>query len=285
MNWKERFSYYFLNDLGHWYLQGWFIALMFLLWPLIIPPFVGIALLILQNLAINEYEIENSATLECSDHDDIQDDEQRKVVLEDCKKLCDEMKRDAERRRNEIFDDCTRLRREFQKLQEIIDQANLEISFLRGVLTNLKAENAAFKEQQQLFIKEQLKLIDDMKDGHDFENYLAELLKLGGYTDVIVTKGSGDFGVDVTAKRWGLSFAFQCKRYKQQVGNKAVQEIFAGMVHYNCQIGIVVANNGYTSAAIEQAAATKVLLWDKQELSHLIGEAFIQKQKLQEVTS
>ena len=39
----------------------------------------------------------------------------------------------------------------------------------------------------------------DELDGHDFEFFCADLLRAQGFIDVEVTRGSGDFGVDILA--------------------------------------------------------------------------------------
>ena len=51
----------------------------------------------------------------------------------------------------------------------------------------------------------------DQMEGHDFEYFCAGLLEKRGYKDVEVTKGSGDYGVDILAQKEGLSCAIQCK--------------------------------------------------------------------------
>ena len=68
----------------------------------------------------------------------------------------------------------------------------------------------------------------DLLEGHDFEVYCAELLKRRGFQEVEITKGSGDYGVDILAEKEGVTYAIQCKRYTAPVGVKAVQEADAG---------------------------------------------------------
>ena len=43
-------------------------------------------------------------------------------------------------------------------------------------------------------------------EGHDFEYWCAELLADLGYTEVQVTQGSGDHGVDILAEKDGLCY-------------------------------------------------------------------------------
>lgn len=39
----------------------------------------------------------------------------------------------------------------------------------------------------------------DLMEGHEFEYYCAELLKKCGFQEVEVTRGSGDYGIDILA--------------------------------------------------------------------------------------
>ena len=97
-------------------------------------------------------------------------------------------------------------------------------------------------------------------DGHDYEYLVAEYLRGHGYTGVKVTKGSGDFGVDVTAHKTGHKYAVQCKYYSSPVSLGAIQEAVAGKAFYNCDRAMVVTNSSFTKAARELAKANNVLL-------------------------
>lgn len=112
----------------------------------------------------------------------------------------------------------------------------------------------------------------DSMEGHDFERFCADLLKARGFLEVEVTKGSGDFGVDILAEKDGISYAFQCKRYDEPVGVKAVQEIYAGRDYYDRQIGVVMTNQYFTSPAVEAAGKLKILLWDRGYLEEMMEE-------------
>ncbi|MCL2712435.1 MAG: restriction endonuclease [Methanomassiliicoccaceae archaeon] len=110
--------------------------------------------------------------------------------------------------------------------------------------------------------------VDNIK-GHDFERYVAELMTKNGFKKVKVTKGSGDFGVDITAILNKDIYAVQCKRSRSKIGIKAVQEAFLGKEHYKADTAIVVTNNYFTKQAYE-AADGKIILWDREILSDLI---------------
>lgn len=110
---------------------------------------------------------------------------------------------------------------------------------------------------------------DDM-DGHTFEHYCADLLIENGYENVEVTKGSGDQGLDVIAYRDGVKYGIQCKCYSSDIGNKAVQEAFAGKTYYNCHVAAVLTNRHFTKSAKELAESNKVLLWDREKLEEFV---------------
>ena len=107
----------------------------------------------------------------------------------------------------------------------------------------------------------------DYMGGSRFEYFCADILKKKGYENVEVTKGSGDQGVDIIAERDGIRYAIQCKCYSSTVGNKAVQEVYAGKDFYRCQIGVVMTNNYFTKSAIELAESNGTILWDRDSLN------------------
>lgn len=110
----------------------------------------------------------------------------------------------------------------------------------------------------------------DHMEGHEFEYYCADLLRNNGFSNVEVTQGSGDQGVDIIATRDGIKYAIQCKCYSQNIGNKAVQEVFAGKTFYNCHVAAVLTNQYFTSSAQALAESNGVLLWDRDKLEEMI---------------
>ncbi|MCD7848135.1 MAG: restriction endonuclease [Oscillospiraceae bacterium] len=119
--------------------------------------------------------------------------------------------------------------------------------------------------------------VDNM-DGHDFEYWCATLLRKTGYSNVVVTRGSGDQGVDITAYKDGIKYAFQCKRYSSKLSNKPVQEVYAGKAMYGCQVGVVMTNNYFTEGAQQLAKRTHVLLWDRNTLRRMLASIRPEKQ-------
>lgn len=112
----------------------------------------------------------------------------------------------------------------------------------------------------------------DLMEGHDFEFFCAELLKKRGFLDVEVTKGSGDYGIDILAEKDGVTYAIQCKCYAAPVGVKAVQEAYAGRDYYDCMVGVVLTNQYFTAPAVEAAKKLKIILWDRGYLESMLEE-------------
>lgn len=136
----------------------------------------------------------------------------------------------------------------------------------------LKEEAAWRREQVGVSrVEYELERIDGM-DGHTFEHWCAALLKVSGFKDVEVTRKSGDQGVDVLATLDGVRYAVQCKCYSSDLGNKPVQEIYAGIALYHCQMGSVMTNRYFTAGAKELAQATGISLWDRDWITSLLKE-------------
>lgn len=112
----------------------------------------------------------------------------------------------------------------------------------------------------------------DIMEGHDFEYFCAELLKKRGFLEVEVTKGSGDYGIDILAEKDGVTYAIQCKCYAAPVGVKAVQEAYAGRDYYDRMVGAVLTNQYFTAPAVEAAKKLKILLWDRGYLESMMEE-------------
>ena len=101
--------------------------------------------------------------------------------------------------------------------------------------------------------------------GYEYEYYVAAWLRNNDFENVIVTKGSGDFGVDIIAYKNNCKCAVQCKYYSKGVGIKAIQEVISGKMYYNCEIAVVVTNSYFTPNARKLAESADVILLEKIE--------------------
>lgn len=114
----------------------------------------------------------------------------------------------------------------------------------------------------------------DYMDGHTFEHFCAKLLKQNGYSNVEVTQGSGDHGVDILAQKGDITYAIQCKCYSSNnVGNDAVQQVFSGKSFYKKDIAVVLTNQYFTQQAKAEATNLGVKLWDRDRLEQMIDFA------------
>lgn len=113
----------------------------------------------------------------------------------------------------------------------------------------------------------------DHMNGIEFEGWCQRLLIINNYKNTSSTKASNDQGVDILAEKDGVRYAFQCKCYSTDLGNKPVQEVNAGKAIYRCHVGVVITNRYFTQGAKDAAEATGTLLWDRDYLSSLIEEA------------
>lgn len=127
-------------------------------------------------------------------------------------------------------------------------------------------------QQMESGLKYKIEYCDAM-EGLDFENFCAEILEHNAFTNVSVTSGSSDQGIDILAEKSGIKYGIQCKCYSSSVGNKAVQEALAGRSYYGCHVGAVLTNQYFTQSAKELAERAGILLWDRDELQRLIDMA------------
>jgi len=126
-------------------------------------------------------------------------------------------------------------------------------------------------------------------DGEYFEQLVMEIYSYYGYS-IKKTSTTGDQGVDLIMTNEIEKIAVQCKRYKANVNNKAVQEVFAGMHFYKCDKAIVVTSSAFTSSARQLASALGVKLVDCDDLARMlinnnnsIGENFYNNDRLTQI--
>ena len=131
---------------------------------------------------------------------------------------------------------------------------------IRIAYLNKKAHNDYIKRLQA----SDMASVDHMT-GRQFELYLEVLFQALGYaTEQLPT--SNDFGADLILVIGEKRIAVQAKRYKGNVGNRAVQMILGAKKYYDCNEAWIVTNSFYTKAAIQMASKTDVRLYDRNGL-------------------
>lgn len=108
---------------------------------------------------------------------------------------------------------------------------------------------------------------EDMS-GTDYELFVANELRALGWRARLSRPGP-DQGADVIAERDGEKVVIQCKKYRQPVGNSAVQEAATARLHVGARRAAVVSNSTFTPAARRLAATNAVVLLHHQELDRL----------------
>lgn len=149
-------------------------------------------------------------------------------------------------------------------------------------INKLKSELYGLNESKKTYIKEQTlwreyykglpsEFYDNMT-GLEFEKYIENLLTRKGYK-VFRTKATGDQGVDIVAEdSYKKKIAIQTKKYKNKVGNSAVQEVVAGKRYYQCAEAWVITNSSFTESATHLAKANRVRLIDGFEMTQLFKD-------------
>ncbi len=118
--------------------------------------------------------------------------------------------------------------------------------------------------------------------GGQFEVFMAQVLRALGYRTTVLG-GSGDQGVDIIAVGKDGKVAVQCKNYNKAVGNKPVQEVYAGARHHGCNVAWVVAPKGFTNGAVELARSVGVSLYDSQTIRAWIRQIDAKERELANV--
>ena len=113
-------------------------------------------------------------------------------------------------------------------------------------------------------------------DPYAFERLSMLLLRECGFSQVSVTKKSGDGGIDGTGKLringiFSFNVAFQCKRFKGSVSAGDIRD-FRGSLTTDIEKGVFITTGTFTRAAREEASNA-----GKQQIDLIDGEEFINK--------
>lgn len=112
----------------------------------------------------------------------------------------------------------------------------------------------------------------DQMSGVEFEEFVAAQLRTRGW-GVTHTASTGDYGVDLIARKDGTRIAVQCKRLARDVGVAAVQQVVAGARHHRCTQAVVVTNQTFTKAARQLASTHRCRLVGREQLHIWAGAA------------
>ena len=109
-----------------------------------------------------------------------------------------------------------------------------------------------------------------------FERLSQRILRECGFSQVEVTKKSGDGGIDGRGKLkingvFTFNVAFQCKRYQGSVGAPAIRD-FRGSLTTDIEKAVFITTGRFSKLAIEEASTP-----GKQQIDLMNGEELISK--------
>lgn len=124
--------------------------------------------------------------------------------------------------------------------------------------------------------RERLSKVLTSMDPYGFERLTQRLLRECGFSQVIVTRKTGDGGIDGTGKLkingfFSFNVAFQCKRYSGAVGAPEIRD-FRGSLTTDIEKGIFITTGTFTKAAVDEASNA-----GKQQIDLISGEEFMNK--------
>lgn len=124
--------------------------------------------------------------------------------------------------------------------------------------------------------KERLSEVLKDMNPYAFERLSQRLLRECGFTDVKVTKRSGDGGIDGTGKLkingiFSFSVAFQCKRFNGTVGAPQIRD-FRGSLDSNIEKGVLITTGVFSQEARKEANAP-----GKKQIDLMDGDTFMDK--------
>ena len=148
-----------------------------------------------------------------------------------------------------------------KKIISIIKQIDNTNPFIKKA-NNLiqKYENISKLMNQEIDYNETNSL-----SGAEFEELIATKFNNLGFKAYITPK-SRDYGADIIVECKDKKIAIQCKRFKNKVNLKAVQEIVSALPHYNADYGIVITNSEFLDSAINLAESNNIELWNSLKL-------------------
>lgn len=120
-----------------------------------------------------------------------------------------------------------------------------------------------------------LEILQNMNP-YGFERLSQRILRECGFSQVEVTKKSGDGGIDGTGKLringiFSFNVAFQCKRYSGVVGASVIRD-FRGSLTQNIEKGVLITTGSFSKAAKLEATDP-----GKQQIDLIDGEGLLDK--------
>jgi len=140
-----------------------------------------------------------------------------------------------------------------------------------SVIELLRRCNEYSQEKQQELNRKIISL-----EAREFEFEIANLFRKKGYS-VLVTRMTGDDGVDVFASEETEKIIIQCKRWKKPVGRAAIDELAGVHNRYRAQRAILATTSTFSEDAQQAARQNNIELWDFIRLIQEWKEIYVGK--------
>ncbi len=127
-----------------------------------------------------------------------------------------------------------------------------------------------YRQRRKMLLESGIEQVDKM-DGVIFEQLLLVSFRALGYKGNL-TAEKADYGADLVLNKDSIKYVVQAKRWKQDVGIEAVQQIVGAIRHYDADKGMVITNSHFTKNAKKLAASNNIELWDRRKLLGLLNQ-------------
>lgn len=111
----------------------------------------------------------------------------------------------------------------------------------------IRAEEAIRKKEERKIKRRKYEYWSSL-DPYEFEREIARLYKLNGF-EAVVTKGSGDGGIDIHLTQGEKKGIVQCKRYAKKVGPGTIRDVYGTMVGGEFSFAKIVCPSGFSDKA------------------------------------
>jgi restriction system protein len=159
-----------------------------------------------------------------------------------------------------------------------IEMAKDEAAAVSGESSPLMAVSKAIREFNTEQVSLLRSLLLNMKP-YKFEHLIRDLLEAMGYEDVVVTRESGDRGVDVVATvQFGITTiteVVQVKRFQGTIGRPTIDQLRGALPYHNAIRGTIITTGTFSSGCAEAAlflGAAPISLIDGHRLEELLVE-------------
>jgi HJR/Mrr/RecB family endonuclease len=141
----------------------------------------------------------------------------------------------------------------------------------RRIELEKKIEEERILQENEIKRREYLKEIDYWISltGYEFEREVCDLYKRIGYKSIL-TKGSGDGGVDIILYDNDQNkIVVQCKNHNKQISPAIARELYGVMIHEEASRAILICPSGFSRAVNSFSHGKPIELIDGKELLKL----------------